>query len=662
MATDIERLVAVMEVNARKFERDMAKARRTVDDAMSDMDKRMRETNRSLQVGLDQVGSSASRLSNVLAPLAGVLAGVFSVQSARAAADTYIRTINALKVAGLEGRELERVYQDLFAVAQKQGVPVENLTRLYGQLSQAQGDLKVSSQDILRVVDATGASLRVSGVPAAQASGAILGLSQALSGGTVRAEEFNQMLEGGLRPALQAVANNIAEAGGSVGRLRQLVTEGEVSSRLFFAALQQGAPALDDLANRAGVTTAQAMTRLSNELVNFVGEADKATGASAKFAEIVDSIASAVRAGADAFPALIARLQEYSKAADAIIMQGPRLLQLLSLAQMAANPLAFQGVQDRINAAPPQGFDRGRFDLQGGGRQLPAAQADALRARVFNQQKPLSVNDARFRVEPKDTGGGGGGAAARISAYDREVEALNRRTAALQLDIDMFGKSAAAISKAKIEQELLNAVQRDGGTVTDEQRVKIGQLAQAYADTEANLKSLRDAQAASAELQRFIGTNLSSFFSDVVSGGKNAERALMNLVKRLADVALQAALLGDGPLAGIFGTRGTGGLIGTLFSAFGAAPGRSLGGPVRVGQAYTVGENGRETFVPTQSGRIINAAQMNRAGGSAQPVNLALNIDARGSTPDSVKLLEARIPAMVMSTMNEARRRGARFA
>jgi hypothetical protein len=37
----------------------------------------------------------------------------------------------------------------------------------------------------------------------------------------VRAEEFNQMLEGGLRPALQAAANNITEAGGSVGRLRQ---------------------------------------------------------------------------------------------------------------------------------------------------------------------------------------------------------------------------------------------------------------------------------------------------------------------------------------------------------------------------------------------------------------------------------------------------------
>jgi hypothetical protein len=40
-------------------------------------------------------------------------------------------------------------------------------------------------------------------------------------------------------------------------------------------------------------------------------------------------------------------------------------------------------------------------------------------------------------------------------------------------------------------------------------------------------------------------------------------------------------------------------------AALGIAPGRALGGQVTAGRAYTVGENGRETFVPGVSGSIV---------------------------------------------------------
>jgi hypothetical protein len=171
MATDVERLVAVMEVNARKYERDMARLTAQTDRQTRDIERRFRDTNRSLEDGFSGAGLAARGLASAIAPLGAAIAGAFSVQSILQAADAFTRTQNALKVAGLEGAELAKVYGDLFAIAQKQGAPIEQLSRLYGQLSQAQADLKVSSQDILTVVDATGAALRVSGVPAAQASG-----------------------------------------------------------------------------------------------------------------------------------------------------------------------------------------------------------------------------------------------------------------------------------------------------------------------------------------------------------------------------------------------------------------------------------------------------------------------------------------------------------
>jgi TP901 family phage tail tape measure protein len=45
-------------------------------------------------------------------------------------------------------------------------------------------------------------------------------------------------------------------------------------------------------------------------------------------------------------------------------------------------------------------------------------------------------------------------------------------------------------------------------------------------------------------------------------------------------------------------------------------PGRAFGGPVRMGEAYTVGERGREVFVPHRSGRIDPVSMSSTAGRS----------------------------------------------
>jgi tape measure domain-containing protein len=569
MATDVETLLARIEVQTSKFERDMARARQQTDRQTSAIERRFTEANANLSRAMDGINfgglvEGARGAVAALGPLGAALTGVLSVAGFQQAADAYIRTINALKVAGLEGADLTRVYTELFEVAQRQGAPLEQLSRLYGQLAQAQGDLKVSSQDILGVVEATGQALRVSGVPASQASGAILGLSQALSGGTVRAEEFNQMLEGGLRPALQAVATGLEEAGGSVGKLRQLVTEGEVSSRAFFAALQAGQPVLQRLSDTAEGTTAQALERLKNELINLIGEVDRATGISSGFASVLGGIADAAGAMAAGVGRAAAAVQRFSEAFERFIGLKPEL------GAVAQEPLIVD-VNGKV--------------LSGGGpaQSVIEAQREAQRGRALGALPPAvkPVSLKQFPIDDDEETGGGGRAAAgraqRISDYEREVQALNRRTAALNLDISTFGQSAEAISRAKIEQQLLNALQKDGVTVSDEQRGKIAELAQAYTETEARLKTMKDTQAAQNELTKFAGQAISSFFSDVVSGGKNAEQALMNLTKRLADAAFQAVLLGEGPLAKVFGTRGGGGFLGGLLKGFGFADGGYTG-------------------------------------------------------------------------------------
>lgn len=55
----------------------------------------------------------------------------------------------------------------------------------------------------------------------------------------------------------------------------------------------------------------------------------------------------------------------------------------------------------------------------------------------------------------------------------------------------------------------------------------------------------------------------------------------------------------------------------------GGNPWRASGGPVVAGRAYTVGEYGRETFVPASGGHIVNAGDTAR--GSAQAITIEIN-------------------------------------
>ena len=75
--------------------------------------------------------------------------------------------------------------------------------------------------------------------------------------------------------------------------------------------------------------------------------------------------------------------------------------------------------------------------------------------------------------------------------------------------------------------------------------------------------------------------------SDLVVEGRSAAEVFENLTKSIAKAAIQAALMGTGPLGGMFGMAapqggGAGGIIGTLFSAFSGGVGGSPTGGVRL--------------------------------------------------------------------------------
>lgn len=267
---EIDPVILELRAQVDRYMRDVERATRRVEDQLG----RQQRDVRRLE---DQFRRSGDGISASLKGLAATLATAFTGTQLVGLIDSYTRFQNQLKVAGLEGEKFAVVQEKLRRIAGTYGVELESLGTTFSRIAQVQGDLGASTEDIIRLNEIVAASLKVAGTDAQAASGALLQLGQALGSGTVRAEEFNSILEGAL-PLAQAAARGIEGYGGNVAKLRAAIAEGNVTSQEFFqGVLRGGIQTLTD-AEGATLTLSGAFTALRNELTLYVGEAAKSSG------------------------------------------------------------------------------------------------------------------------------------------------------------------------------------------------------------------------------------------------------------------------------------------------------------------------------------------------------------------------------------------------
>lgn len=293
MSSEATALAVDLRANVKQFEKAMQLAANQTESKLRTIEKRFETANKKLdkealrtRTAFTSAAGGVDAMTGSIQRWATVLAGAFSVREVTRMADTFTALQNRLKVAGLAGEQLAAVQDHLFKSASRNGVEISALGDLYGRLALSTGDLGVSQGDLLRFVDGVTASLRVQGTSTQAASGALMQLSQALGAGTVRAEEMNSIMEA--TPIIaQAAAKGLAV---SVGELRQQVVAGTVSSQAFFAALMRGFPEVERQAKEATLTIGQSLTGLRNELLRYVGQQDKALGASERMAGAIAAL------------------------------------------------------------------------------------------------------------------------------------------------------------------------------------------------------------------------------------------------------------------------------------------------------------------------------------------------------------------------------------
>jgi hypothetical protein len=212
-----------------------------------------------------------------------------------------------------------------------------------------------------------------------------------------------------------------------------------------------------------------------------------------------------------------------------------------------------------------------------------------------------------------------------ISSYVDSVERAIDPTIELA---DNIGKLQAALSLGLIDSEQFNRLEEFIQKTYDKSQQVTDEI------TEFWIQAARNMQSAMSDL-----------FFDAMQGklgdlATSFKRTIDRMVSELIASQLLNFLTGD------FGRTGQlGGIVGDLF---GGIVGRYTGGPVTQNSPYLVGERGPELFVPSTSGRVIDANTTRSMGGGVTVQN---NFTIQGTMDTRT---QAQISSMVGMSVNRA--------
>lgn len=239
--------------------------------------------------GLD-VDKAKAGMAGLLSQIRAAVAAYASFQGvgalARLADEANVLAAR-LKLATRTQEEFSRAQAGTFDIAQKTRTSLGATIDLYARLERSTRQLGVNQATLLQLTESINQAATITG-GGASAEAALFQLSQGLASGTLRGEELNSVLEQTPRIS-QAIADGI---GVPIGALRDLAQEGKLTADVVARALLSQRDVIAKEFGQLPQTIAGSFTNLRNAFLQFVGEADKAAGASAAVAKAIQSLAS----------------------------------------------------------------------------------------------------------------------------------------------------------------------------------------------------------------------------------------------------------------------------------------------------------------------------------------------------------------------------------
>lgn len=219
-------------------------------------------------------------------------------------ADEYKNLSGRLSIAIGEHGNLQKAMDDVKNVAINTNSNLTATGDLYARLTKIGQEMKWPQEQALALTETINKATQVGGGSAAANEAAITQLNQALGSGVLRGDEFNSMMEQSPR-LTQALADGL---GVTTGKLREMAGEGQLTTDVVTKALLSQSEVISAEFAKFPTTIGASIENLKTAWTVYIGEADAATGASAKVAEALkfvsenlDTIVSTLMLAGQAF-------------------------------------------------------------------------------------------------------------------------------------------------------------------------------------------------------------------------------------------------------------------------------------------------------------------------------------------------------------------------
>lgn len=289
-----------------------------------------------VSAALDGVTSSTGRFGAALASPTAAIAALSAGAVAGGVAiarlgDDYTITLNKLRAATGSLGAAQQVYGELVALSQQTGAAIAESAGAFVRFSVAARAIGATNGEVLALTRTIQQAGLISGASTQEAAAGVQQLGQALASGTLQGDELRSILEN-MPTMAEALAR---ELGVSVGQLRSMGSEGQLTSERVFQALLRAGAQINQQFTELTPTMGQAFGMLGQAMADFVGKLDRALGLS-------QGIAAAARAAAGfvggATAALTPRSASDQAAFDVEQAQGRRTRLETELASLTGEP------------------------------------------------------------------------------------------------------------------------------------------------------------------------------------------------------------------------------------------------------------------------------------------------------------------------------------
>lgn len=475
MAEEVGGIVYEVGMDVKGLKAGATTANKTLDDLESSTNKTTRalgkldKNARNAGSGMKNAGGAASGLKTQMTALAGAISVSLIIEWGKRfldVADNMTQLQARIARLSTDAKTANETFSTLANIASTTGASLSDTTKLWETLTSSLKEAGATNAQVLNLTDTLQKIGRIGGSSTEEMANALRQFGQSIASGTIRAEEFNSILE-----QMPELARQIAAGLGiSMGELRARMLDGKLTAEDALNAIQDRTSIVNAEFEKLPRTMDQAVGSLEVSFSKLVVAVNDGTGASKTAVEIIDQLAKYIDFLGD----------KSTSTSDKILSLATVISKLNpgAWAQMGVDALfgdddiekqkQYNDQVERFVKASKEGYEQTK------------KQAEAT--------KHLKIAQA----PTKDKKGKGKGK----SAEERQAESVAEKLEKLRQQTMLNATSTSELSR---DQAILNAQQSLGKAATQEQIKLAGEYAAKIWDQR---NALKEQAAAEKEKQR----------------------------------------------------------------------------------------------------------------------------------------------------------------